>query len=123
MEPDRPPGKQKVTTFYDIQPTDIFPRQHCRRVAAALRRLRGQRQRQPHISRAKAGHRRAERRGGRRSARVGLLPASSAEPALHAFLRILHGYCASVMDPGGPSAAEIDLETLMLALIGYGGDQ
>ena len=54
---------------------------------------------------------------------LALLPTSSAEPALHAFLRILHGYCASVMGPGGPSAAEIDLETLTLALIGYGVDQ
>ena len=51
------------------------------------------------------------------------LPASSAEPAPHAFLRILHGYCASVMDPGGPSVAEIDIETLTLALIGFGVDQ
>jgi hypothetical protein len=51
------------------------------------------------------------------------LPASSAEPVLHAFLRILYGYCASVMDPGGPSVAEIDIETLTLALIGFGVDQ
>lgn len=29
------------------------------------------------------------------------LPASSAELALHAFLRILHGYCASVMTLAG----------------------
>ena len=54
---------------------------------------------------------------------LALLPTSSAEPALHAFLRILHGYCASVMDPGGPSGAEIDIETLTLALIGFGVDQ
>jgi len=31
-----------------------------------------------------------------------LLPASSAEPALHAFLRTLRRMCASVMNPGGP---------------------
>lgn len=67
-----------------------------------------------------------ERAAGTLSEDVGalaLLPGSSAEPALHAFLRTLRRMCASVMDPGGPSMAEIDLETLTLALIGYGVDQ
>ena len=54
---------------------------------------------------------------------LALLPADDAQAAAYPFLRILRRLCACVMDPGGPSAAEIDLETLMLALIGYGVDQ
>jgi hypothetical protein len=54
---------------------------------------------------------------------LALLPADDAQAAAYPFLRILRRLCACMMDPGGPSAAEIDVETLTLALIGCSADQ